>query len=332
MSSPTSRARQISKRALLLSAITVSAFAALVGSASAAVTLDWSQTKIYETAAPANTNRTWLGYLARAGVPAMAFPDGTATPSNGLTGPTVSAASAAGLDSVYTWQYPASSGSLNAQTLAGTLGFNGTLTFASTNHGIDIAISDPTLVLNGDGTGQLSVDGNSGATPLTDVALFSLDLSQSTCTLNWDGTLTLGNIVPTLLTTEVFGASYPVGSGPTRTPNTFGTFAITGATCAPLTGPKGNDGATGVQGPQGAPGPQGPAGKDASTKSIVLKRSVFKTQKRIVAKVTKNKRFVGYAVVTGRKLKVTYITETLKGTYKLTSITGKPRTASVKLG
>lgn len=318
--------------------------------AGAVVQLEWTQTKIYNSAAPAGTDRTWLGYISRAATPPappISAPDGAATPSDGLVGPTVNSSSTAGED--YTWTFDATAGSLNATTLAGELEFAGKLSYTSDNHGILISIANPRVVLNGDGTGQLFATGDRSTSATYDesLAVFNLNLANATCTLNWDGSLTLGNIVPSIAASgHVFpsGAQgYPEGAGPDRTPNTFGSFSIKGATCAPLTGPQGpagndgangNDGAQGPQGPAGAAGPAGPAGpagKDATVKTIRLKKAIFGS-KRVVAKVSKGKKLVGYAEVKGKSAKVTYIGATLKGTYTLQELTGKKRKKKVKLG
>jgi len=310
--------------------------------AGAVVQLNWTQTKVYNSAAPAGTDRTWLGYLTRAATPPappISAPDGTATPSDGLVGPTVSSASTIGDD--YTWTFDATAGSLNAKTLAGSLDFEGKLTYQSTNHGILISVADPKIVLAGDGTGQLFATGDKSTSATYDQTepVFNLDLSDATCTLGWDGSLTLGNIVPSI---AVEGYAFPggaqgyaAGAGPDRTPNTFGSFSLTGATCAPISGPAGAAGSDGVQGPAGPAGPAGPQGekgKDATVKTIKLKKSIFKTKQKVVAKVTKKGKFVGYAEVTGKKVKITYVTSSLKGTYKFSTVSGKKRTASVKLG
>lgn len=322
-----------------LATIVAAAFLMLAGAtkADAALQLNWTQKKVYNSAAPAGTDRTWLGYLTRAATPPappISAPDGTATPSGGLAGPTVSSASVVGDD--YTWSFDAVAGSLNATTLAGSLDFDGVLTYASTNHGILISIGDPKITLAGDGTGKLYATGDKSTSETYDQteAVFNLDLSNTTCTLNWDGSLTLGNIVPSIAVTGYTfpgGAQgYSAGAGPDRTPNTFGSFSLTGATCAPLSGPQGETGAQGPQGPAGATGPQGPAGKDATVKTIKLKKAIFGS-KKVVAKVTLKGRFVGYAEVKGRTAKITYVTSKLKGTYKFTTVGGKRKTASVKL-
>lgn len=347
MSTSRIHARSRSARALILSVLVVAGSAFLASSASAAVTLDWTQVKIWESSpAVPNTNRTWLGYLTRPGTP-PAVPAGTATPSNGLNGPTVNQASTMG-DS-YTWKFDATSGSINAQTLAGEMRFAGTLTFDSAappaGHGIKISINNPKIVLNGDDTGAIFA---TGVRNISDeaydesLAVFNLDLSNSTCTLNWDGSLTLGNIVPSIAASgHTFPGGvqgYPNGAGPDRTPNTFGSFALSNAACAPLTGPTGadgndgNDGATGPQGPQGPTGPAGPAGKDASIKTIVLKKAAFGKRARLTAKIVRGKSQVGYASVIGRKIRATYVSSELKGVYTLIEIGGKTRKARVKLG
>lgn len=96
------------------------------------------------------------------------------------------------------------------------------------------------------------------------------------------------------------------------------------------TGPRGVQGERGLQGFPGPTGQQGPPGKDATIKTIRLRSAVF-GKKRVVAKVTRGSRIVGYAEVRGKKAKVTYI-GTLKGRYKLTTLTGKRRSVTVKLG
>jgi hypothetical protein len=348
--------------------LSLAALAGATGAASAApVQLEWTQVNVYDGAAPSNTDRTWLGYLTRSGCgPGCA--NGSATPSNGAAGPTVTPGSDRGPDKANTWTFDADGGSINANTLQGSFDFVGTLTNYSAGHAINIVLNDPTIVLNGDGTGSFKASGTGVApnpsapgyspsdpdysTGFTDLEIFSLDLSNAVCTLSWNGTTTLSNIAPTLTALKFFTGSYPVGSGPDRSPNTFGTFSLVGVPCAAkgdtgAQGPIGPAGAAGTNGQDGAAGPAGrdgrdgkdgaagPAGrdgKDASTKTFIVKKSVFKTRKSVVARVTRNKKFVGYATVTGRKVKITYITAKIRGTYQLTPVSKKYKKVKVKLG
>lgn len=328
MSSPNRRKRVLS---IVVTALAISTCAVATGAAQASTILNWTQTNVWS-----GTQRTWLGYVVNNTPPGFGSANGTVTWSGLSTNPAepISATSATGPTASYTFGYGYSSGTVNPTNLSGTLQFSGIVEFKSTNHAFDITVEDPKLVLNGDGTGQLYAHGknNSGATSYPDTAaLFNLDLSKTTCTFNpGDGTYELGNIVPSLATAGTAFPSgaqgYAVGAGPDRTPNTFGSFSLSQFFCAPLTGPKGD---TGAQGPQG---PAGKDGKDASTKTFVVKKSVFKTKKTVVAKVTKNKKFVGYASVKGRKIKLTYITDKISGTYKLTPVNRKLKAVSVKLG
>ncbi|MBJ7459010.1 MAG: HtaA domain-containing protein [Thermoleophilaceae bacterium] len=314
------RARQV-----VLAVSTVLIFAFATGAAQASTVLNWTQTKVWS-----GSQRTWLGYVTD-GTP-YAGANGTAT-GTGPTSP-VGPTSATG---DYTFGYAFSSGTVNPTNLTGTLQFSGTVEFQSAAHMFDITVENPSITFNGDGTAQLYASGKNGDGTTTYSAaapLFNLDLSSSSCSFNpADQTYTLGNIIPSLATA---GSAFPsgaqgyaVGAGPDRTPNTFGSFSLSQFFCAPLTGPKGDSGATGQQGPTG---PSGKDGKDASTKSFVVKKSVFKTRRTVIAKVTRNKKFVGYASVKGRKIKLTYITDSIRGTYKFSPVASKFKPVLVKLG
>lgn len=338
-----------------LAAIATMAFG-VAGASAAPVELQWSQVKVYESPQVVpNTNRTWLGYVTRKGTntpPMGPYANGTASVSGNATGPTVDGDSTSGPTAAYTWTFPATGGSVNANTLAGEFELDGIYQYQSpvppAGHGFTITIANPKIVLNGDGTGSLVASGTglpsaaSGGTDYstyTDVAIFSLDLTQATCTLNYNGVTSLSGIVPAVAAQGFFTPSYVVGSGPDRTPNTFGSFTLVGVPCAAKgdTGEAGAAGAAGpqgLQGVQGVAGPQGPAGKDgkdASVKSFKVRRSPFKTRKSIVAKVTKKGKFVGYATVKGRKIKLTYITSSIKGTYKFNPVPRHYKTVSVRL-
>ncbi len=366
MSSPNRPARGISRQRLALSAVVaLVSFAGLSVSASAApVSLTWSQYKVYDSPyVVANTCRTWLGYVARAGVGPQ-YANGSAYGPDGNGGTlTVDGTNPFDCNTAYDWKFEATSGSMNTATQAGSFTFAGTYTFDSpappSGHGFHIEITNPKIVLAGDGTGEIRASGINNAdaayTTYSDVKIFDLSLTGAVCTVNWNGTTTLSNIAPSVAAANFFTSAYAIGSGPNRAPNTFGTFSLENFPCASkgtkgdtgatgetggtgATGPAGGTGADGAKGDKGDPGepgpvgPAGPAGKDASTKTFVIKKSVFKTNKRVIAKVTRNKKFVGYAVVTGKRVKVTYITDKIKGTYKLTPVSSKYKAVSVKLG
>lgn len=101
----------------------------------------------------------------------------------------------------------------------------GAVTFASPQFGFTITVIDPRVTLSGT-TGQLLATGV-GSAPYNDQALFNLDLAAATVAT--DGrTQRITGIVPSLATANTaFPANYPVGAGPDRTPNTFGSFALT---------------------------------------------------------------------------------------------------------
>ncbi|MFT4050109.1 MAG: HtaA domain-containing protein [Solirubrobacterales bacterium] len=140
--------------------------------------------------------------------------------------------------------------------------------------------------------------------------------------------------------TGAAGATGQTGAaGSNGADGTNGAAGATGATgAAGADGSNGADGAAGAQGavgpqgPQGIQGVQGPAGKDgkdATVKTIKLSKASFGS-KRVVAKITKNGKTYGYAEIKGKKAKLTYV-GTLKGTYTLKSVTGKPRKATIKI-
>lgn len=297
--SPASRLRRP-----LLALLAAMAPALLAAPASAATVtsgkLDWTTTKVYDTSAPAGTQRTWLGYVT------SAFPlaNGSVTASEGATGAAVNSASAAPAD--YTFTYPATGGTYEPATGEGTIQLDGIVTFFSPpggappngGHDFTITVEDPKLVLNGD-SGQLLASGKKSGDPLTyaNAAVFNLDLSAATVTLHADGSRTIAGIVPSIATSlAVFPAPYVAGSGPDRTPNTFGGFSLRVKT-APVAGP---------QGPAGPAGPKGDEGKLVRLQSSVLKRAPYPDGKRHRVSVlsTKGKRVLAKGSVRARTLSV----------------------------
>lgn len=350
-----------SVRALILSAFIVTAGAFAASSASAAVTLDWTQGAAYEIgdpaaippvpAAPSGTNRTWLGYVTNTLAGAGPASAGSQTPSNGATGDTVTTASARGGSTSYLASFPAASGSGvdgAATTFAGDFTFSGTVTWDI--HGEFVTFENPHVVFGGDGTGTVYASGANNGTAYSEASgkIFDLDLDGRAAdpgasvsqpgfvagyqaakwVLNWDGSRTLTGIVPAIATPNtgavaVFGPAYAAGVGPDRLPNRFGSFALK---FAAGTGPAGT---AGPQGPAGPAGVAGPAGKDATVKTIKLKKAPFGSRAKLTAKITKGKKFVGYASVAGKKLRTTTLTK-LKGKYSLTEVGGKHRRTTVK--
>lgn len=182
--------------------------------------LDWSSPDVYVSGGA----RTWLGYVTT-------LANGTATPSNGATGDTVTPASPHGETSIATWAYNRLRGEYDSGTKTGNLSASGTVTFASTQYGFSISVENPVVVLNG-AQSTLSASGASGATPgttyTTQSPLFNLDLTKATFTASDAGVVTVAGIVPSLATASTaFPPNYQVGAGPDRTPNTFGSFALT---------------------------------------------------------------------------------------------------------
>ena len=177
--------------------------------------LAWSQTNVYDTSAPAGTNRTWIGYVTR-------FAAGTTQPTGRATGPTVVAANGG----AQTFLHPLRSGTYDPVTGSGSVQLDGGVSYSSTAHGFTITVEDPRIDFNG-GTGQLFAVGR-GSTSKGAAAydrsqpVFDLDLSSATVT--HEGTKhTYRGIVPRIATEDyVFPKTYAKGAGPERTPNTFG--------------------------------------------------------------------------------------------------------------
>lgn len=195
--------------------------------------LDWTQVNVYDTGAPDNTDRTWLGYTTSVGPP---FTNGSARVSAPATGPAVTTSSPRGATSTFTHSFPVAAGGVyDAATGEGTLEFAGTLTYTSPAHGFTITISNPLVVLGG-GRAQLfaSGSGSSGSGQQSSAGtpydrsrpVFDLAVTPGTTA----GTVTtVTGVAPAIATADMVwpGGSYPAGAGPDRTPNTFGSFALT---------------------------------------------------------------------------------------------------------
>lgn len=205
--------------------------------------LQWTQYNVYDTGAPDGTDRTWLGYTTSIGPP---FTNGSARADAPATGPTVTTQSPRGADRGYTHVFPvAAGGSYDAATGDGVLEFAGTLTYASPAHGFTITVSNPLVVIAG-GRAQLFASGagssgsgeSSSAGGAYDRSRPVFDLAVPPGTTAGTAT-TLTAVVPAIATADMVwpGGSYPVGAGPDRTPNTFGSFALTIDTSAAVAAP-----------------------------------------------------------------------------------------------
>ena len=228
-----------------LAALTVLVAAALPAVATAApipVTagkLDWATVAVYDQSAPADTQRTWLGYLTGNALNGASFgANGSATPSAGSTGDTVTTSSARG--ATYGWSFPRAAGGTYdaaAGTIGtGTLEHSGTLTFFSpgpapaAGHDFTLTVESPRVVLNGS-SGQVFASGLGSRTPPAydrTAPVFDLDFASATVTDLPGGRRTITGIVPRVATPNLLfpEANYPAGHGPNRTPNTFGSFAL----------------------------------------------------------------------------------------------------------
>jgi hypothetical protein len=265
-------------------------------------TLGWTSVKVYDSGAPAGTDRTWLGYVT------SPFPlaNGSASASDGATGATVDAASAAG--AAYTFGFPATGGDYEPATGEGTIQLDGTVSFTSPppgpppsgGHGFTITVANPRLTLRGN-EGRLIASGLRSGSPAgyADAPVFDLDLSQATVALHADGSRTIAGIVPSVAETEtVFPSPYVAGSGPDRTPNTFGSFALR-VRVAPMP-------AVAVPGPAGPAGPQGAPGRVVRLQTAVLRRAPYPggERHRIRLLRTKGRRVVATGSLRARTVRV----------------------------
>jgi hypothetical protein len=340
----------------LVSALAAAAALLPAAGASAATTgqLDWTQANVYETAAPSGTNRTWLGYTTGPG-PMLAA--GTAVASAGAVGAAVTTASPRGAATAYTFGFPIASAAYDPATGVETVALTGTLSFASTAHGFEITVVDPLVVLDG-AAGQLFASGRSGSSTRTTYdrsqPLFDLDLAAATTTAHVDGSRTVSGIVPRIATADwAFPSNYLAGAGPDRTPNTFGSFALTSRPAAAVgdagatgaAGPAGPTGAAGAAGPAGPAGPRGAKGttpkltcatrKRTRGKVTVTCRQARRSSARGSARLTRRGRTYATGVVrTGaRRLELRSTRRLVRGTYTLRITRGRTTTTqAIELG
>lgn len=207
-----------------------------------ASTLDWTQTNVYGSAPPAGqpvTGRTWLGYVTNP--TAFSGAQGTFTPSDGASGATVTKTSPRTTDNVFTTRFAVVSNTVSAATRTGVVRLRGLVTFFSpgpapaAGHDFTITVKDPRIVFDGSPTAKLYATGKkSPGTADYDETTALFDLAVGEVTDNGNGTSTFGTLAPSVVETGyAFPEQYPAGAGPDRTPNTFGSFALTVPTAAP---------------------------------------------------------------------------------------------------
>ena len=307
--------------ALALGSFALSASAATVTSGK----LDWSTTKIFDGGV-ANVDHTWLGYAT------SAFPlaNGTATPSDGATGDTISPLTPSG--TLATWSYPSTGGTYDVSSGTGTVTFDGAVTFFSPapggppngGHGFTISLTDPRVVLAGD-HGQLFAGGVTPAGPPGSPSspydstkpLYDLDLTNADVTLHADGSRTISGIVPSIATAQLaFPPNYAAGAGPDRTPNTFGAFSLRLKTDSA----GGSAGPAGPAGPAGRAGAPGRDGKTIRLQTALLRKAPFAGRQSHAITLSKNGDVVASGSVRKRTIRVQLAenrTKALRGVYTL---------------
>lgn len=282
--------------------------------------LDWTTANVYETGAPEGTNRTWMGYTTAPGVP---FTNGTVTASAGATGATVTPQSPRGADRLYTFGYELTSGSYDAAAAAGDLEAKGVVTFQSAAHGFTVTLEQPRVVLSG-ATGQLFASGRNAGSQSSQQAgtydrskpVFDLDLSRAQ-RAEEGGVTVISGIVPAIHEAGyAFPGDYAKGSGPDRTPPTFGTFTLRlGAPAAlpPVSEPAAPPAAT-------SPTPATAAPASAKVRRVTLARAPFAGPglRRVTLRSAKSRRAVATGKVRGRQLTLYRV----KG-HKLASLSGR---------
>lgn len=317
--------------ALLAAPHAASAASAPVSSSS----LSWTQYKVYN-AAP---ERTWLGYLARVGTPGN--PNGGARAIAPGTGPTVDPSTDGGTGpsfTPFTWQIGGTSGTYDTDTGIGKLAFDGGVEFFGPDIGLQITVNDPTVELNGL-TGVLKASGvYTGGTmmaptilPYTDQQVFTLDLSSAAIVLRADGSRDIAGIVPTVAVTGLpFPSNYVAGvSGPDRTPNNFGSFALR---IKPGPQPV-------VEGPQGPKGDAGPAGPKGATTTIrryvaYLRKAPYRGKRSNKVTLRRNGKVVATGSIRGRVLRVDLASsvKSLSGRYTIRLSGGSKRSTTIAIG
>lgn len=312
------------------------------------ITLDWSTVNVANSAAPSNTERTWLGYVTNP-TPGQGA-RGTASPIAPATGSTVTPQSPRGMDATAEWNLPLVSGSFDPFGRTGAFEFDGGVSFVSpgpspmNGHGFTITIEDPRIELTGDGNGFLYATGlrtNGADTPPVpyDRSQAVFRLSRIAWNIGFDGANSLTFVPEVAVSEYVFPIQYPAGSGPNRTPNTLGSLSIDLPT---LVGPKGDKGDTGPAGRNGTNGTNGANGRNGTNATIRVQTSSLgsapfrgKAARKVRVTARKSTRTLATGTVKGRSLTITLARgvkkKQLKGKYVLRLQGGKKGSAVVTL-
>ncbi|HKG39024.1 MAG TPA: HtaA domain-containing protein [Conexibacter sp.] len=245
-------------RAMALAALALGA--AAVPASAATVTgggFDWSMDNYYDSSANDTLGqRTWLGFVTNRVPVAGPASDGSVSVSGGATivDPTgagiteITRDSVRGLGEDYTLGFPATGGTYDEYTGAGSVQLGGTLSF-TVHPGFGLlpqTIVNPTLTLDGthaalSASGQ--IDRRSYGPEIGPI--FDFDLTSSTVTLKADGSRTISALARTTANTTFFGARYL----PSRGTETFSLrLKLKADEVRGPQGPKGDKGATGAPG------------------------------------------------------------------------------------
>jgi hypothetical protein len=190
-------------------------------------TLDWSHLNEY-TLGPGNTNKTFMGYTTS---PMPMLGQGIVGPLPPATGPVVDPASPRGANEWYTYTLPVKGGDWNPDTGVGAVELQGGVAFSSNAHGFVNTVENPLIELHGP-TGTLRAWGHMSPTPgqvaQYDLSkpVFNLQVAQALLVYQADGTRQAEISLVPVLAARNNPFNYPVGSGPDRTPNTFGDLKL----------------------------------------------------------------------------------------------------------
>lgn len=310
---PSRSLRAAALAALALGAAAVPASAATVASGG----FDWSMDNYYDSSLNDTLGqRTWLGFVTNRVMLAGPPSDGSVSVSGGATilDPTgasvgeITRDSARGLGEVYTLGFPATGGTYDEYTGAGSVQLGGTLSF-SVHPGSGVAprtIVNPTLTLDGlhatlTASGQ--IDRRSYGPELGPI--FDFDLTGSTVTLKADGSRTLRALARTTANTTFFSGRYL----PSRGTETFVLRLKLKA--------------DEVRGPKGDKGDKGEPGATTVLQTGLLRKAPYRDggkRHAVELLTTKGKRVVASGFLRARTLHVQLAagqTKALRGVYLL---------------